>query len=171
MTKSKIGVCIVLVALAALAWPVFSQKPPAPKAGTPISGATERQEVAALVEKYQQRHQKWAVLTFVAYAGTFLISALANVFAAAVLKADTMKNHPRWKAVAFWVALAGAAAVTLNGTFGFGERWTDNRQSQAAIEELQIDLTDPSISAAAIRAKLKDIEVAHAKAKIASKIQ
>ncbi|MGN6527308.1 MAG: hypothetical protein ACTHL8_13055 [Burkholderiaceae bacterium] len=163
--KFLAGLLVLAIAIFAIA--ASAQPTPVSAAGSErgCCQSKEGDELRALAGRYRDQHKRWATGNLVASSTCLLVSALANLLAAVVLKSDRAKSR-QWTTVAFWASAIGAGAITVNATFAFTDRYGENRAAQGAVEELLIDMTDPKMSGEEIRKRLKEIEAAHTTAKL-----
>lgn len=128
------------------------------------------EEERAYLEQQLEAKLKWfnngSRLWSAVYHWSLGVSAVTSALAAVVIKLNWLKDAwptvyaNREDAVAILAALATIiTAVSAAGSFG--RKWQTNRISRGRIERLQVALSDPAASAAAIRDELQDIMKKH----------
>jgi hypothetical protein len=121
-----------------------------------------QQQLAAKFRWFNNGSRLWSAV----YHWSLGVSAVTSGLAFVVIKFSWLKDiwpsayEDRDDAAALFAALA-TIITAVSAAGNFGRKWQTNRISRGRVERLQIALSDPAASAAAIRDELQDIMKKH----------
>jgi hypothetical protein len=127
-----------------------------------MADQTEKSELRAYVISLLRDEARWTRAWSALYHGFLFGAAILSAAAALTLQLKTIPlvEQSRADLATIFSALASLiGVVSVSG--GFARKWRANRMTKAALEQIEIELMDPSCDPGKIRSKLAEMKRIH----------
>lgn len=121
----------------------------------------QRAELIRYVANRLKKAQFWTKASSGVHHGFLFGAAIFGAAAAVLLQLEFASAEPLRNNIASVLAGLGSLAGIIAGAGGFERKWRTNRRTRAKLEELEIDLIDPTVDTEKIRNFLKDVGHTH----------
>ena len=121
----------------------------------------QRAELIRYVANRLKKAQFWRKASSAVHHGFLFGAAILSAAAAVLLQLEFASAEPLRNNIASVLAGLGSLAGIIAGAGGFERKWRTNRRTRAKLEELEIDLVDPTVDTEKIRNLLKDVVRTH----------
>ena len=128
----------------------------------PMADHTEKDELQEYVARALRDATRWTRAWSALYHSFIFGAAVLSAAAALTLQLKTLNLSEPGRAdlATVFAALASLIGV-ISVSGGFARKWRANRMTKAALEEIEIDIMDPSYGLGKIRARLAEMKRIH----------
>src|SRR5262249_18384519 len=122
----------------------------------------ERQELVRYVAAQLREETLWTKLWSAVHHGSTFGAAILSAGAALLLQPKSLHVGDGGRAEAAGALAAAASLIGVISVSGaFAKKWRANRLTKGTLEQLQIDLMNPTCDLAKVRAALKEMKQVH----------